>query len=305
VRIFILYIFVLIGIGFPVCAFSQQTLSSSHWYTTPDDRYKPDTAPTQAEAAEIVSHPIYTELSERKDYYRIRRLEIITGIAATQLKQNTVDAVMIGKTNLMPTIIVEGNFWVTRWFGVGANWTNVVLITMGSEKDPNVPNPVYVRPSWLDMYAKFRYMFDDKDGSSYIALKVGRHSHDFPILTYPQYISKYHAEGLSVGAEHKLAFSNMFGINMNLDFLWLPKLQDTSSVSNSQRGIGYKFGIDFYGTVMDTRGLKTMISIGYGQTSYISELHGNGVVGDSRPGLGVDHFEQTYNNIHLTFTARI
>ncbi|MCX6112482.1 MAG: hypothetical protein NTY22_04250 [Proteobacteria bacterium] len=303
-RIFILIVFVLLNLC-PIYANPSPDTFTSHWYTTPDNRYTIGTPPSEQEAAEIVSNPIYTELSEYKDYYRIRRLEIITGIAMTQLKQNTSDSIMVGKSNLMPTFIVEGNFWITRWLGVGANWTNVVFITLGSERDPNVPNPVYIRPSWLDIYAKFRYMFDNKDGSSFVALKIGRHSHDFPVLTYPQYIFKSHAQGIDIGAEHRLAFSNMFGLNMNLDFLWLTKLEDVSTVSNSQKGIGYKFGIDFYGTVMDRKGLKTMISIGYGQTSYISNLYGSGVSGDSRPALGVNHFEQTYSNIHLTFTARI
>lgn len=299
---FIIYLFLALYSANANCA--QVTLNP-HWYTIPDNRFDFNKPITNQEASEIVSDPIYLELSERKDYYRIRRLEILTGIAVTQLKQNTGDSVEIGKSNLMPTFFVEGNFWLTRWFGVGANWTNVVLITFGSKKDAAVQNPVYTRPSWLDLYAKFRYMFDDKDGSSYVALKIGRHAHEFPILTYPQYISKREALGLDVGVEHRLAFSNMFGITMNFDYLWLPKLEDSSTVSNSQKGIGYKFGIDFYGTIMDNKGLKTMVSIGYGQTSYISELHGDGVNGDSRPALGVDHFEQTYNNIHLTFTARI
>ena len=303
-RIFALILFIVLNF-YPSYANSAQATFTPHWYTTPDNRYNPNTPPSEQEAAEVVSNPIYTELSEYKDYYRIRRLEVITGFAMTQLKQNATDAILVGKSNLMPTIIVEGNLWLTRWFGIGANWTNVVLITVGSERDPNVPNPVYTKPSWLDVYAKFRYMFDDRDGSSYVALKIGRHAHDFPVVSYPQYIFKNHAQGLDIGVEHRLAFSNMFGLNMNLDFLWLPTLTDSSLVPNGQKGLGYRCGIDFYGTVMDTNGLKTMISIGYGQTSYISALHGEGISSDSRPLLGVNHFEQTYNNIHLTFTARI
>ncbi|MEI6092965.1 MAG: hypothetical protein WCQ47_04695 [bacterium] len=286
-------------------SYAQTTINNPHWYTIPDNRYDFNKPITNQEASEIVSDPIYLELDKRKDYYRIRRLELLTGIAVTQLKQNTGDAVLIGKGNLMPTIFVEGNLWVTRWFGVGANWTNVVLITFGSKEDTTTSNPVYTRPSWLDLYTKFRYMFDDKDGSSYVALKIGRHAHEFPISAYPDYITKKLALGLDLGVETKLAFNNMFGINTNLDFLWLAKLEDNSNVSNGQKGIGYKFGIDFYGTIMDKKGLKTMVSIGYGQISYISELHGPGINGDSRPALGVNHFEQTYNNIHLTFTARI
>jgi len=303
-RIFVLILFIILNL-YTGYATAAQTTFTPHWYTTPDNRYAQDTPPSEQEAAEIVANPIYTELSEYKDYYRIRRLEIITGFAMTQLKQNTTDSILVGRSNLMPTLIVEGNLWLTRWFGIGANWTNIVLITVGSERDPNVPNSVYTKPSWLDLYARFRYMFDDKDGSSYVALKLGRHSHDFPVLSYPQYIFKNHAQGIDIGAEHRLAFSNMFGINMNLDFLWLSQLYDSSIVSSRQSGIGYKFGIDFYGTIMDRNGLKTMISIGYGQTSYISELHGDGVSGDSRSALGVNHIDQTYNNIHLTFTARI
>jgi hypothetical protein len=304
-RLFALTALVVSGLCYSVCAYSDQTVNYSRWYTAPDERYKLDGPPTAQEASEIIAHPIYKELSAQKDYYRIRRFEIVTGIAFAQLKQNTVDAVMIGKSNIMPALSVEGNIWLTRWFGLGVNWTNVIFISMGSAKDPAVPNPVYVRPSWLDLYGKFRYMFNDRDGSSSVALKIGRHSHDFPILTYPQYISKYHAEGLAVGVESKIAFSNMYGISSNFDYLWLPKLQDDSSVSNGQRGIGYRFVIDLYGTVMDAKGMKTMISVGYGQTSYISELNGPGVTGDSRPALGVDHFEQTYSNVHINFTARI
>jgi hypothetical protein len=304
-RIFAMTILVLSGLCYSAYAYPEQAVNYNRWYAAPDERYKLDGPPTEQEAAEIVSHPIYKELSDQRDYYRIRRLEIVTGIAAAQLKQNTVDAVMVGTSNVMPTLSIEGNFWLTRWFGLGLNWTNVIFVTMGSAKDPAVPNPVYARPSWLDLYGKFRYMFDDRDGSSSVALKIGRHSHDFPILTYPQYISKYHAEGLSLGAETKIAFSNMFGISSNFDYLWLPKLEDNSIVPNGQRGMGYRFVIDLYGTVMDGKGLKTMVSIGYGQTSYISELSGPGIDGDSRPALGVDHFEQTYSNIHVNFTARI
>jgi hypothetical protein len=290
-----------------LCSFNApcaENTSSSKWYTTADTRYAKDTIPSKEEAEEIIAHPIYTELSQQKDYYRIRRLEIITGFAMTQLKQNAVDAVLVGSTNLIPTFFVEGNLWIFRWFGIGTNWTKALLYTMGSQKDPVAPNPVLVTPSWLDLYGRFRYMFHNNDGSSSVGLKIGWHKHDFPVVTYPQYISKRLAQGLDVGVEYKLAFNNMFGINTGLDYLWLPKLQDVSIVPSAQSGYGYKCLIDFYGTVMDKKGLKTMVSIGYGLVSYIADLNGAKVNGDSRSALGVEHFEQTYSNVHLAFTAR-
>ncbi|MBN1113956.1 MAG: hypothetical protein JXA66_01310, partial [Oligoflexia bacterium] len=260
---------------------------------------------SEPESYEIIAHPVYLELNENKKRYDLKHLELITGFTVTQLKQNTADAILIGRGNLFPTIFVEGNLWVQEWLGLNVAWNRGMLVTLGSQQNPDAPNKALIMPTWLDLIVKFRYTFDKWDGSSYIAFKAGYHSHKFPINTESEFISKNSASGLSLGAQRRFAFNPMYGLDFNFDFLWLTKLQDNSEIPNSQKGIGFRFVLDFYGTIIDNSGLKTLISLGYGQTSYISRLHGDDVSEDSRLYMGANHFEQIYHNIHLTFTARI
>ena len=138
-----------------------------------------------------------------------------------------------------------------------------------------------------------------------MALKFGYHLHEFPVLTYPSYISKNSARGFYVGGQNRLSFNQHFGLDMGLDLLVLSRLLDKSTISNSQSGIGFRFNADFVATIVDRTGLTTMISFGYGQTTYISNLVGDGVSGDSRSLVNADHFEQSYSDLHITFTARI
>ena len=257
------------------------------------------------EIQQIESHPIYKEISEQQTEYRFRRFELSTGISAMQLKQNTADALLIGKLNVFPAATVQGTAWLTNWLGLDLTWVKGLLVTMGSKKDPAVLNSVLISPWWLDGGIKLRYMPDKRDGSSSTSLKIGYHYHKFPVVTFPNYISKSTAKGLSFGIEKKVAFNEGFGLDFAFDFLWLSKLLDASIVQNTQSGVGYRLNADFYATIIDKKGMKTTVSIGYGLTSYISYLSGHGLSTDNRSLMNANHFEQSYNNIHLAFTARI
>jgi hypothetical protein len=279
--------------------------SDALWHTATIQRYDDKKEMTAQEAEEIIKTPVYMELEKKKEEYSIKHFEISTGIKATQLKQNTADAVLIGRTNLFPTIQIKGTWWVTGWLGLDAEWDKSIMVMLGSKQDPAVPNNTLTCPYWLDLGARLRYQFGNRNGSSFMALKVGYHQHEFPFITYPQYISKSTAKGFVVGAQRRLSFNQYFGLDMNLDFMILNKLLDKSIISNSQKGIGYRFNVDFFATIVDRTGLTTLVSFGYGQTSYISNLVGDGVSGDSRSLVNANHFEQTYSDLHITFTARI
>jgi len=179
------------------------------------------------------------------------------------------------------------------------------MIMLGSKSDPSTPNNTLLSPYWLDFGGRLRYQFGNRDGSSFMALRFAYHQHQFPVITFPQYISKSTAKGFIIGAERRLSFNQYFGLDMNFDFMILNKLLDSSTISNAQKGIGYRLCVDFFATIVDRTGLTTLVSFGYGQTSYISNLVGDGVSGDSRSLVNANHFEQTYSDLHITFTARI
>lgn len=260
---------------------------------------------SDSEVEQITSHPIYLELEQQKTAYRFRRFELSTGISAMQLKQNTGDAILIGKLNIFPAATVQGTAWITSWLGVDLTWIKGLLVTLGSKKDPEVQNSVVISPWWLESGIKLRYMPDKRDGSSSTSLKIGYHYHKFPIVTFKDYISKSTARGLAIGVEKKVAFNSDYGLNFSFDFLWLDKLLDSSSVQNTQNGVGYKLCADIYATITDSKGMKTTVSIGYGLASYISYLSGHGLSTDNRSLMNANHFEQSYNNLHIAFTARI
>ncbi len=260
---------------------------------------------TDQEIQQIVNHPIYAELDQERQVYKFRRFEFSTGISAMQLKQNTDDAILIGKLNVFPAATVEGTAWLTSWLGLDITWIKGLLVTLGSKKDPAVQNSVIISPWWFDGGIKLRYLPDKRDGSSSTSLKIGYHYHKFPVITFPDYISKSTAKGLSFGLEKKVAFTPDYGLNFGFDFLWLNKLLDSSEIANTQNGIGYRLNADFYATIIDNKGMKTTISLGYGLTSYISYLSGHGLSTDNRSLENANHFEQSYNDIHLAFTARI
>ena len=283
----------------PVFA-NAQNASETLWHTANTQRYDESKDLGAQEAGEIVKSPVYMELEQEKQEYKIKRFELTTGIKATQLKQNTADAVMVGRSNIFPTIQMKGTWWAFGWLGVDVSWDKSIMIMLGSKQDPNVPNSTLISPYWLDFCTRLRYQFSKRDGSSFMALRLGYHIHEFPVLTYPQYISKSTAKGFIIGAERKLAFNQNFGLDMNFDFLLLSKLLDKSTVANSQDGIGYRFNVDLIATIVDRTGLTTLVSLGYGQTSYISNL-----AEASRSLVNAYHFEQTYSDIHITFTARI
>lgn len=249
-------------------------------------------------------HPLYLELQAKKKELKHKYFELGVGLKGTQFKQNTAEAVKIGSNNLFPTIQIKGTIWALDWLGFDAVWEKGLIFLFGSKKDPNIPNSVLISPYWLDLGARFRYLFDKRDGSSFMALRLAYHRHSFPVTVYPQYISKNTAQGIAIGAQRKLAFNQYFGLDLNFDFLILNKLLDNSTISNSQSGIGYRYCIDLISTVIDNTGLNTQISLGYGQTSYISNLVGKGVNGDSRSLVNANHFEQTYSDLHIAFTAR-
>jgi len=275
------------------------------WHTAAIQHYdeKKDLSP--GEASEIIKTPAYVDFEKERSEFEIKHFELTTGIKGTQLRQNTADAVMIGKMNIFPTIQVKGTWWIFGWLGIDASWDKSIVVMLGSKKDPRIPNPTLLSPYWIDLGTRLRYQFGKRDDSSFMALRAGYHIHEFPVLTYPQYISKSTAKGIYLGAQRRLSFNQYFGMDMFLDFLILSKLLDKSSISNAQKGIGYRFNVDFFATVFDRTGLTTMVSLGYGQTSYISDLSGDGVSGDSRSLVNANHFEQTYSDIHITFTARI
>ncbi|MFH1223469.1 MAG: hypothetical protein V1647_03895 [Pseudomonadota bacterium] len=275
------------------------------WHTAGSDRFDYSQSITDEETKQIASHPIYKELEEEKDIYKIKHFELTTGIIATQMKQNVSDAVVVGSNNMFPTVRIQAALWPLSWLGMEATWDKSIIVSLGAKQDPATPNSVLMSPYWVDAGAKLRYLLSNVDNTSFYALRIGYHHHSFPIITYPQYISKSTATGIYLGGERKIAFNNRFGLDFNFDFLWLSKLLDSSAIPNAQKGIGYRFSVDFYATVTDSSNLNTLISLGYGQISYISNLTGNGVAGDSRSILNANHFEQTYNNIHLTFTARL
>jgi cell division protein FtsI/penicillin-binding protein 2 len=200
---------------------------------------------------------------------------------------------------------MKGTWWGTRWLGFDAEWNKSIMVMLGSKQDPNVPNSTLICPYWIDLGTRLRYQFGNRDGSSFMALRLGYHIHEFPVLTYPQYISKSTARGFYVGGQNRLSFNQYFGLDMGLDLLILSKLLDKSTISNSQSGIGFRFNADFVATIIDRTGLTTLVSFGYGQTTYISNLVGDGVSGDSRSLVNANHFEQSYSDLHITFTARI
>lgn len=275
------------------------------WHTADIQRYDANKELTPLEAEEMIKHPVYMELEKGREEFRTKHFELTTGIKVTQLSQNTASAVIIGKANLFPTFQMKGTWWAARWLGFDAEWNKSIIVMLGSKKDPNVPNSTLISPYWLDLGARLRYLFDKRDGSSFMALRFGYHIHEFPVLTYPQYISKDSVRGFYVGGQRRLSFNQYFGLDMGLDFLILSKLLDKSTISNSQSGIGLRFNVDFVATIVDRTGLTTLVSFGYGQTVYISNLVGDGVSGDSRSLVNANHFEQSYSDLHITFTARI
>jgi hypothetical protein len=275
------------------------------WHTADIQHYDAKKELTPLEAEEIIKTPIYMELEKGRDEFRTKHFEITTGIKVTQLSQNTASAVLIGSANMFPTVQMKGTWWATRWLGFDAEWNKSIVVMLGSKQDPNVPNSTLISPYWIDLGTRLRYQFGNRDGSSFMAFKFGYHIHEFPVLTYPQYISKDSARGFYVGGQRRLAFNQHFGLDMGLDLLILSQLLDKSIVPNSQSGIGLRFNVDFVATIVDRTGLTTLVSFGYGQTTYISNLVGNGVSGDSRSLVNADHFEQSYSDLHLTFTARI
>ncbi len=275
------------------------TLSSEQVYAQ-DEKAKQDT-----EMELIMNHPVYKELDAQRQAYRFRRIELSTGISAMQLKQNTADAILIGKLNVFPAATVEGTFWATSWLGIDVTWIKGMLVTLGSKKEPTVPNSVVISPWWIDGGIRLRYMPDKRDGSSSTSIKISYHQHKFPVITFPDYISKSTAKGLSFGLDKKVAFNQGYGLNFAFDFLWLNKLLDSSEIANTQSGIGYRLNADFYATITDNKGMKTTVSLGYGLMTYISYLSGHGLSTDNRSLMNANHFEQSYNNIHLTFTAKI
>jgi len=281
--------------------FGSETL----WHTADLQRYDEKKELSAREADEIVKTPIYMELENEKKEYTIKHFELTTGIKATQLKQNTADAVMIGSANIFPTIQMKGTWWATGWLGFDAAWDKSIMVMLGSKQDPAAPNSTLISPYWVDLGTRLRYQFGNRDGSSFMALRLGYHQHEFPVVTYPQYISKTTAKGFVIGGERLLSFNQYFGLDMNFDFMVLNKLLDKSTIPNAQKGIAYRFNVDFFATIVDRTGLTTLVSFGYGQTSYISNLVGDGVSGDSRSLVNANHFEQTYSDLHITFTARI
>jgi len=297
----------LLALNISSVLYSQTTNFSNEalWHTATIQRYDDTKEITPQEADEIIKTPVYMELEQEKKEYRIKHFEITTGIKATQLKQNTADAVLIGSSNLFPTIEMKGTWWATGWLGFDASWDKGIMVMLGSKQNPAVPNNTLITPYWLDLGARLRYQFGNRDGSSFMALRLAYHQHEFPVLTYPQYISKKTAKGFVIGVERRLSFNQYFGLDMNFDFMILNKLLDSSTISNAQKGIGYRFNVDFFATIVDRTGLTTLVSFGYGQTSYISNLVGDGVSGDSRSLVNANHFEQTYSDLHITFTARI
>jgi hypothetical protein len=301
------YIFILSFIVISIAGISAAELTTSKpvWYTIRNETYDPKSNLSDKEAYEVISHPIYLELSEDKKRFDMKILELTTGLHIMQISQNTGAAVVIGRGNVIPAVNVEGIFWLQSWLGLNIGWMKGIVMTFGSQNNEDSPNSVLLMPTWLQARIKLRYNFDKRDGSSFIAFNAGYYSHDFPINTSSDFINKKTASGAIFGAQRRFAMSPMLGFDFNFDMMLLNKLLDVSDIINTQNGIGYRFTVDFYATIIDRTGLKTVLSIGYGQTSYISYLSGAGTSEDNRDFMEANHFEQTYRDVHIAFTARI
>lgn len=267
---------------------------------------------TDEEAYAIITHPIYSDIYSQKKKNERKFLEIKTGVSLKQFKQNTGNVVTIGAQNIFPTIFFNGTVWLLDWIGITSSWERGHLFTSG-ERAPG--QSALIMPTWFNIGGKIRYNFDKRDGSSYLALKMMYHEHRFPVTTQNLMPTLKFTNGFSLGAQRSFALNPRFGFDFNFDFILLDKIEYGNGDLYKQgdfkdlSGLAYSFVVDFYGSVIDRYGLKTMITVGYSLSLYsiplaIDQL---GVIYNSTPGgeSVKKNFQQIYQGLHLTFTARI
>jgi hypothetical protein len=251
--------------------------------------------------SEILNHPIYLELEEKKEFYEPSFVDFTVGVSLTQLSQNKGQVFNVNKYNLFNTVKVGASAWPIKWVGIEVDYAQGFMVLLGAKEDTSLNNNVLITPYWLNATTNFRYKFNESENSSDIVLKTGYHRHRFPINTNPNYINKVIAEGITLGLHNKFAIGYRSGFNFGFDLLILPKYQDKSNIENAQDGRAYKFNIEFYTTILDIKKIKTLITFGYSQTTYASEIYDTTI----KDRLEANHFEQSYRSLYITFTAKL
>lgn len=287
-----------------ILIFSENTSSLQNLKTSEADKLNDE------EAYAIITHPIYSDIYSQKKKNERKFLEVKTGVSLKQFKQNTGNVVTIGAHNIFPTIFFNGTIWIMDWIGITSSWERGHLFTSGNT---NVNQSALIMPTWFNVGGKIRYNFDKRDGSSYLALKFMYHEHKFPVNTGGLMPSLKFASGYSLGAQRSFALNPRFGFDFNFDFILLKSIEYGNAYHedsfNDLTGLAYTFIVDFYGSVIDKSGLKTMITVGYSLSLYSVPLTASQlevIYIKSEEGEPVKkNFQQIYQGLHLTFTARI
>jgi hypothetical protein len=255
---------------------------------------------TEAEVSKILKHPVYKDLNKKREFFTPSWLDFTIGFSATELKQNRNQAINISFNNIFTTLNLKTVVWPIKWVGLGFEWDKALIFLKNANNSGSVDNDTLIMPYWMDGYLKLRYKFLESENSSEVALKTGYHKHSFPINTNPDYVTKIKSEGYFFGASTKLAISYKSGFNLMFDFLVLPNFKDTSNIVMKQNGIAYRLDVSFYTTLIDRKNIKTILSLGYKQLSYTSNLEP-----EVSSSLEAEHFEQTYRGLYVSFTAKI
>ena len=255
---------------------------------------------TQSEEQSI-NKKLPINLEKKMKLAKIPIIELSTGFAMTQFQSNTPTAITIGSNNRYPSIYFDGTIWLFGYLGFSANYMRGIVVARGVNSHPTITNSVIMGPSFLNFLIKGRLLFKYLSWSSYVSLRVGQYSHSFDIEIPSKYLHKTASRGWNIGVEYKMSLGSQYSFLVYSDFIKLESFTDNSLVASAQDGIGYKLGANFSFTVAENRTNKTLITIGYVFTTHIAKLHNDSF--DSRAELGVNYFEETYDNVYLSFST--
>lgn len=240
-------------------------------------------------------------LEKKMKLAKIPFIELSTGFAITQFRLNTPTAISIGENNRYPSIYFDGSMWFFGYLGLSASYIRGVIVARGVNSNPTINNSVIMGPSFLNLMIKGRFLFKYLSWSSYVAMRLGHYQHSFDIEIPSKYIHKKSSTGWNIGLEYKMSLGSMYSFLIYSDFIKLDSFKDDSLIASAQNGIGYRIGANFSFTVSENKMNKTLITIGYIFTTHIAELKSDTF--DSRTVLGVNYFEETYDNLYLSFST--